>query len=129
MSSSHQICHSKIYSVILAKNGARSDEIFIDSDTLMFFFHHSCRKKTGSITTRIYETFLAILESRHNGCCGIEEKKREYRVSNGESTRLIPARVYLLTTSTFSREFFTIKGTRTGIKGSSSTRFHANTRT
>lgn len=78
-------------------------------------------KKTGSITTRIYETFLAILESRHNSCHGIEEEKREYRVRKIESatsreTRLILARVYLLTTSTFSCEFFTIKGARIGIK-------------
>jgi len=43
---------------------------------LNVLFSSLLQEKTGFITTRIYETFLAILESQHNGCCGIEEKKR-----------------------------------------------------
>jgi len=114
----------------LAENDIPSDEIFIYPDILMFSSAVRCRKKAaGSITTRMYETFLAIREPRQNGCRGIEEKKkREYQVGKIESAasqRVERVPPYF---SDLLLWVFHDQGSTHRYKGLSSTRFHANTR-
>jgi len=85
--------------------------------------HRCCKKKVSLITIRRNETENF---SCHSGISAQwlswdrGEKKCEYRVrkikpATSRETCLISC-MYLLTTSTFSCEFFTIKEARTGIK-------------